>query len=240
MESGPVAAHAGKMRTWRTAAAAVAAPSPDAERWLLAAFAQTSALRREAAALPRGPGVEALHAVLKTLVLYSRAPDAERGRDAEHARDMAVWMPGMPRRVKAYNAAVFALRGFDVSLARRYVEEPPALDAPVVAALDAARCCLRSARALRLDRERSDVARVAPTGQEPLRLGGEPPAVAALDAVLCCLRSAQASTHEPMRYADEPLRPGGEPPTVVALDAALCCLRSARTNTHKIITLLVQ
>jgi len=186
MESGPIAAHAGKMREWRAAAAAVAAPSPDAERWLFAAFAQTSALRREAAALPCGPGVEALHAVLEMLVLRSRAPDVD------HACEMAVWMPGMQRRVNTYNAAVFSLRVFDSSLARRYVEEPPALlnarvgastllrldgEPPAVAAFDSALCCAQAST------------------HEPMRYA-EPPAVAALDAALCCLRSARANTHK--------------------------------------------
>ena len=219
MQSGPATAHAGKMRAWRTAAAAVAVPSP--ERWLRAAFAQTSALRIEAAALPLGPGVEALHAVLETLVRHSRAADAN------YARELTVWMPGMQRRVHTYNAAVSSLCGIDVSLARWYVQEPPALEAPrldgeqpAVAALDAARSCLRSARALRL-------------GGEPLRLGGEPPAVAALDTALCCIRSAQAITHEPMKYAEEPLTLDGETPVVEALDAALCCMRSAEASTNE-------
>ena len=256
MQSGPATAHAGKMRAWRTAAAAVAVPSP--ERWLRAAFAQTSALRIEAAALPLGPGVEALHAVLETLVRHSRAADAN------YARELTVWMPGMQRRVHTYNAAVSSLCGIDVSLARWYVQEPPALEAPrldgeqpAVAALDAARSCLRSARALRLggappaleaprpavaalDAARSCLrsARALRLGGEPLRLGGEPPAVAALDTALCCIRSAQAITHEPMKYAEEPLTLDGETPVVEALDAALCCLWSAQTSTRKIITLL--
>ena len=241
MQSGPATAHAGKMRAWRTAAAAVAVPSP--ERWLRAAFAQTSALRIEAAALPLGPGVEALHAVLETLVRHSRAADAN------YARELTVWMPGMQRRVHTYNAAVSSLCGIDVSLARWYVQEPPALEAPrldgeqpAVAALDAARSCLRSARALRLGG--------APPAPKAPRLDGNPPAVAALDAARSCLRSARALRlgGEPLRLggeppavavlAEEPLRLDGETPVVEALDAALCCLWSAQTSTRKIITLL--
>ena len=132
----------------------------ETERWLLAAFKQTTRLRSDAAALlaATAPGaIESLHAVLETLLLHSRAPPrsiaalrvrlghfgapapepAPERRKRERARrpglfcdgyacETAVWMPGMQQRVNGYNAAVFALRTFDVSLARWYVAEPPA------------------------------------------------------------------------------------------------------------------
>jgi len=136
------------------------------ERWLLAAFAQTSALLAafaHASALlatvaPTAGAVDGLHDVLETLVLNARAPPpliaalrmrlgrvggatapepAPERRKREHARrpggfcdsyarETALWMPGMQARVNGYNAAVFALRALDASLARRYVDEPPA------------------------------------------------------------------------------------------------------------------
>jgi len=151
------AAAAAAAATAAAIAAAVIASDTATERWLLAAFAQTSALRVEAAMLLlHAPGsdiaVEGLHAVLESLVLRSTHPPPrvralrmrlgmvdgaacapepaperrKRGVRRAHgySHEIAVWMPGMQRRVNAYNEAVFALRGFDASLARRYVEEP--------------------------------------------------------------------------------------------------------------------
>ena len=210
--------------------------APEVEGWLLAAFAQTSALRLEAAALLAGAtetDVQGLHAVLETLVLHSHAPPPRiaalrmrRGHLSgaapapepapEHrkrrlastpsqavaygyAHEMWVWMPGMQRRVNAYNAAVFVLRGFDVSLARRYVDEPPA---------SGLRQCVDA-----------------------------PPARRLVDVPLHA-----AIKHCPRRLVDVPLHAAATRrrphDATAALDAALGCLRGAQANTQKIIDLL--